>query len=588
MFRFPSRLPNLETILWILASIVAFLALLVFIPSFFSNSPGTNTAGVERQPTVRPSLTPLKTPTATNTLQSVLATAQPQRLTPFPTPLPNTQAFEFASSLGQSGWFATGETDLHVGDRNLHAGAFKGQIFQSLIVFDMASLAPSSKVRYAQVELTGLNRGNIGPGGKWTLQLLMGPAANPGADLRTLAVQADIGAALVSDQLAEGQLNQFIFSADQLSLLDAALNGTGRVYFRLSGPTSSDNLFTWDGGDRDPTIGPHPTLRLIATPAQYTVITTTPTPQNVLTAAAVLLRGTDIARRGTPTALPRVFATATPQIIVTGVPTPANSETATAVAAYATAVALTTGTFTPTPLNWITATPVPLLIAVAPTVTPSPTATPTIAKQLFSRKPIPSGFYNKILFLGGSRTQPSVFVMDPDGKKVLELTNHEIYDIVAARDNFSPDGNIEAFNAPDLGNPDGLQIWIWDHTQPLTPSGPVVQMTFHQKGISFAPTWSPDQKKIAYTSTEARYQEIYILDFETKKSLRITNTQGEYSWNQFPSWSPDGTQIVYSSDRGHIEAFTEIWVMNANGTGQHKLLDWGRDAWAPVWVKWNK
>jgi hypothetical protein len=484
---------------------------------------------------------------------------------------------------------ASGESAPHFNDRNLHAGTYKGQTFLAIIGFDMATLAPGSKIFFAEVELTGLNRANLSVRGDWSLELLSSESASPGVDLQSVSAQGRIGRSLSPENLAEGQVNQFIFAADQLPRLEEALNGNGRIHFRLSGPTGSgDNLFTWDGSDPNASIGAHPVLRVIAAPAEFVFITNTPAPQNVLTAAAIIFQGTQIAQRnGTPTLLPRKFATSSSELVVTPLPTPANSETAAAQAAYATAVAVTTGTFTPTPLNWITTTPVPLLIAVEPTGTPAPTATPTLSKLLFSRKPLPSTLYGKIAFLGGSRSAPSVFLMDPDGKNVLQLTNPEVYNVAAARDNFSPDGNIEAFNAPDQN--DILQIWLQDYTLPKLPTGPILnQMTFQQKGIAFAPTWSPDQKKIAFTSTEARFQEIYVMDVDSKKALRLTNTNNEYFWNQFPSWSPDGKQIVYDNDRGHTGSFTEIWLMNADGTGQHKLLDWGRDSWSPVWLKWRQ
>jgi hypothetical protein len=36
-------------------------------------------------------------------------------------------------------------------------------------------------------------------------------------------------------------------------------------------------------------------------------------------------------------------------------------------------------------------------------------------------------------------------------------------------------------------------------------------------------------------------------------------------------------------------SFTEVWTMNADGTGDEiKLGDGTRDAWAPVWVKWKQ
>lgn len=587
MFRPSIRFPKLETILWILASIAAFVSLLVIVPGFLSSSPGSSASRLERQTTARPTLTPLATPTLSPTRPIAIDSTPIQRLTPFPTPQPNTQTFEFASDPRRTGWFASGESAPHLGDRNLHAGSFKGQTFQSILAFEMAVLPPGSKVRYAQIEVTGLNRNNIGVDGTWTMQLLPSSVANPDTDFRTVSPQSPIGSSLAPNRMGEGIVNQFIFAPDQLLLLEDALAGTGKVFFRLTGPANGENLFTWDGGDRDPSIGARPVLRLIAAPAPFVVITNTPTPANVLTAAAVLVQNTAAARSGTPTPLPRVFATATAPVIITSAPTPANGETATAVAAYATAVALTTGTFTPTPMNWITATPVPLIIPLV-TTTPLSTPTPTLTRYEVTRKTFPPGLLGKILFLSGPREAPSVYIMDANGKNVGQFTDRELYDIAAYRDTFSPSGLIEAFNGPDPNNAELLQIFLFDYSIPGTPRQPNYnQVTFLRRGIAFAPSWSPDSSKIAFTSSETGFSEIYTLDVNTKRLTELTTTKG-WNFNQFPSWSPDGKQIVYASDRARPGTFADIWVMNADGTNQARLLDLGRDAWSPVWIKWSK
>ena len=42
--------------------------------------------------------------------------------------------------------------------------------------------------------------------------------------------------------------------------------------------------------------------------------------------------------------------------------------------------------------------------------------------------------------------------MDANGKNVSQLTDRGLYDLARTRDTFSPNGTIEAFNAPDPNN----------------------------------------------------------------------------------------------------------------------------------------
>jgi TolB protein len=204
-----------------------------------------------------------------------------------------------------------------------------------------------------------------------------------------------------------------------------------------------------------------------------------------------------------------------------------------------------------------------------------------------AKRPLPAALYNKIAFLSGSRDSPTAWIMDPDGSHLAQLSDRTYYDIAAAREIISPDGTWMLYNAPDTSGGQILQIW---RTNLKSPSTPPEQMTFHTRGISFAPVWSADGTKILYTSTkDGREQEIFLFDLnDPHRWPRLSFSQDQYVWNQYPTWSPDGKQIAFSSDRGHIAAYTEIWVMNADGSGARKLGDGSRDAWAPVWIKWSK
>ena len=76
----------------------------------------------------------------------------------------------------------------------------------------------------------------------------------------------------------------------------------------------------------------------------------------------------------------------------------------------------------------------------------------------------------------------------------------------------------------------------------------------------FNPSWSPDGKKIAFSSDRDGNLEIYVMKADGTNQRRLTKNEVD---DIEPSWSPDGTQIAFSSDR---EGNSEIYVMNADGT----------------------
>jgi hypothetical protein len=548
-------------------------------------------------PSPLPSATnsPTRVPTPTRTMTPTpIPTLEPLAV---PTPPPGAQLFTFTSDPNQTSWFGSKEGRSPLGDHKLLSGISGGQVFVSVVQFDLQSLAPNSQVLFAALEITGRDASNLGTTGEWSVDLI-DSGIMKGGDIGfdTVAKPAPLAnlAHFEARTIAAGLTKRIIFSSAQLPLIQQQLE-TGGVTVRLSGPSAGgDNIFVWETG---PGRG-EPTLYLLAVPAPFVVITNTPTPGDVFAAATLVAAQTRQARDfGTPTPMPRSFVTATPSqgsagyIVITSVPTPVNPPARTATALYATAVAATTGTFTPIPANWVTRTPLPLLIPLEQ-LTPVPTPTPTIAQPSvieLARRSIPPGLYNKIAFLEGPRENPRIWVMDPDGTHVALLTDDQVFAIAKARDAISPDGTKYVYQASDLNGQ--MQLWSQDLNFPLALP---IRLTFVKSGILFGQAWSPDGKKVAYVSDVTGRQEIYVYDWDTKKSVQLTYSTGYaddgtgWWWSQFPSWSPDGKQIVYSSDRGHDATFSEIWVMDANGANAHKLGNGVWDAYNPVWIKWTQ
>ena len=80
------------------------------------------------------------------------------------------------------------------------------------------------------------------------------------------------------------------------------------------------------------------------------------------------------------------------------------------------------------------------------------------------------------------------------------------------------------------------------------------------------PAWSPDGRKIAFDgTTRDGKSEIYVINADGSGKRRLTRTAGQ----EFgPAWSPDGRKIAFSrGPNGH----QQVYVMNADGSGQRRL-----------------
>jgi TolB protein len=77
----------------------------------------------------------------------------------------------------------------------------------------------------------------------------------------------------------------------------------------------------------------------------------------------------------------------------------------------------------------------------------------------------------------------------------------------------------------------------------------------------FAPAWSPDHRKIAFTSNRDGNNEIYEIDADGAEARRLTNNPAS---DQVPVFSPDGMKIAFQSAR---DGNQEIYLMNADGSG---------------------
>jgi TolB protein len=114
--------------------------------------------------------------------------------------------------------------------------------------------------------------------------------------------------------------------------------------------------------------------------------------------------------------------------------------------------------------------------------------------------------------------------------------------------------------------------------------GADVQRLSAGTGEATNPSWSPDGAHIAFAWTrgfEPGNYNIFVMDVVSQQTVQLTTNEGR---NENPTWAPDGSQIVYASKRGRQ---SQIWIMNADGTGKHSLTQSGNNE-KPFWVNAEK
>ena len=136
------------------------------------------------------------------------------------------------------------------------------------------------------------------------------------------------------------------------------------------------------------------------------------------------------------------------------------------------------------------------------------------------------------------RTVPWLLVAmaahDAIGDGVRRLTN-----IISSYPSPSPRGDEIAFSSNRTGE---YQIYV------TSADGTKLTQLTHDRGGNVTPSWSPDGKLIAFTSTEKRdgNAEIYIMNADGSNQRRLTHDPADDS---HPHWSPDGRRIIFSSSR---------------------------------------
>ncbi len=171
-----------------------------------------------------------------------------------------------------------------------------------------------------------------------------------------------------------------------------------------------------------------------------------------------------------------------------------------------------------------------------------------------------------------------IYTANPDGSHLKRLTNYGIY---TAEGVLSPDGKRIVFTSLKDGD---LDIYT------MNADGTNVKQLTHDIGYDGGPWWSPDGKQIVYRAFHptdpkdlADYKSLLAerLVRPNKMDLWVMNADGSVQHQithlggaSFgPSWTPDGRRIVFSSNyhtNPKLGNF-DVFLVNPDGTGLEQI-----------------
>lgn len=175
------------------------------------------------------------------------------------------------------------------------------------------------------------------------------------------------------------------------------------------------------------------------------------------------------------------------------------------------------------------------------------TARPVTDPYNDARHPTFSSDGQTIAFQGYRDGTYDIWAVAPDGSNQRQLTSGPFDDREPA---WSHDGTRVAFSSDrgssiSAGQADAgsgnYNLWVLD-----LATGRLTQVTT-DRADDFMPTWSPDDRELAFISTRAGGQTIWAIDLATRAERRVS-ADGVRA--DAPSWGPGG-HIVYHSTSGN-------------------------------------
>jgi Tol biopolymer transport system component len=117
----------------------------------------------------------------------------------------------------------------------------------------------------------------------------------------------------------------------------------------------------------------------------------------------------------------------------------------------------------------------------------------------------------------------------------------------------------------ELGDLESINEW---------EGNPRITRLYANGGTNHSPTWSPDGTKIAFcTECGSWGGSLAVMNQDGSNVTNLNAYISVHYGGPALDWSPDGTKIVFQS-HGDTQHDGEIYVINADGTGETNLTNW--------------
>ena len=193
------------------------------------------------------------------------------------------------------------------------------------------------------------------------------------------------------------------------------------------------------------------------------------------------------------------------------------------------------------------------------------------ADMVYSRLSGESPFFDsRIAYIAETgpkdRRMKRLAIMDSDGANHRFITTGQA---TALTPRFSPDYRSILYLSYLNGNP---RIYVYDLERNSQ------RLITQSRNPTFAPRWSPDGRWILYSMAIGGNTDIYKISAAGGgEPVKLTDSPGIDIGGSF---SPDGSKIVFESDRSGSQ---QVYVMNADGTDQHRISFFGGRSATPEW-----